>query len=97
MSKYNCYQHIVQQHYYRFILIDVGQVGKSSDGGVFSNSAFGQAFERNNMELPSPTCLPGTTRPKLPYVMVGDEAFPLRNYLLRSFPGRNLPGDHKSL
>ena len=35
--------------------------------------------------------LTGTTGPNLPYVMVGDEAFPLKEYMLRPFPGRNLP------
>ena len=42
--------------------------------------------------LPNPSPLPGTTELKLPYVIVGDEAFPLRNYLLQPYPGRNLPG-----
>ena len=32
----------------------------------------------------------GTNGPALPYVLVGDEAFPLRTYLLRPYPGRNL-------
>ena len=33
----------------------------------------------------------GSTQPPLPYVFVGDEAFPLHN-MLRPYPGRNLPG-----
>ena len=33
----------------------------------------------------------GTTGPSLPFVMVGDEAFPLKDYLMRPFPGRFLP------
>lgn len=32
----------------------------------------------------------GTTEPNLPFVMVGDEAFPLKEYMLRPFPGRFL-------
>ena len=78
---------------YRFTLIDLGGLGRQSDGGVFSNSSFGTALEDGQMGLPSPSCLPGTTEPELPYVMVGDEAFPLRNYLLRPYPGHNLPGN----
>lgn len=74
-------------------MIDVGQVGRFSDGGVFSNFAFRQALEDGELKLPNPACLPGTVTPELPYVMVGDEAFPLRNYLLRPYPGRNLPGN----
>ena len=33
----------------------------------------------------------GTTSPSLPFVIVGDEAFPLKDYMLRPFPGWNLP------
>ena len=33
--------------------------------------------------------LPGTTKP-LPYVIVADEAFPLKHYMLHPYPGRNL-------
>ena len=36
-------------------------------------------------------CFPGTTGPDLPYVIVGDEAFSLKDYMLRPYPGRNLP------
>lgn len=34
----------------------------------------------------------GTSQP-LPYVIVGDEAFPLRENMMRPYPGRNLPGN----
>lgn len=76
----------------RFTLIDLGGVGRHSDGGTFSHSSFGKGLEEGQMMLPNPTPLPGTTEQELPFVMVGDEAFPLRNYLLRPYPGRNLPG-----
>ena len=33
---------------------------------------------------------PGTTGEDLPFVLIGDEAFPLRRYMLRPFPGTNL-------
>ena len=77
---------------HRFTFIDLGGVGRHSDGGIFSNSSFGKALEDGEMVLPNPSPLPGTTEPKLPFMIVGDEAFPLRNYLLRPYPGRNLPG-----
>ena len=34
--------------------------------------------------------LAGTTRPNLPFVIVGDEAFPLKQNMLRPYPGKNL-------
>ena len=68
----------------------MGGYGKQSDGGVLSNCC---AFEDCRMILHTPLCLPDTSDPKLPYVVLGDEVFPLRNYLLRPFPGKNLPGN----
>ena len=77
---------------YRFTLINLGEVRRHSDGGVFSNNAFGKALEDGSMVLPDPSPLPETTSPLVPHVIVGDAAFPLCNYLLRPYPGRNLPG-----
>lgn len=45
------------------------------------------------MSIPHPSPLPNdTTGQPLPYVIVGDEAFPLKSYMLRPYPGRYLPG-----
>lgn len=35
------------------------------------------------------TCLPGAAHlGEVPYVMVGDAAFPLKTYLMRPYPGK---------
>ena len=73
------------------IVVDVRNAGRHSDGGVLSNSKFGQALENGLLALPGPSPLPGTTEP-LPFVIVGDEVFPLRTHMLRPYPGKNLPG-----
>ena len=39
---------------YKFISVDVGQVGSASDGGVWENSQFGAAW-KNGTELQYPT------------------------------------------
>ena len=73
---------------YRFILVDTGDVGRHSDGGVLSNSGFGQALKNGTIALPQECLLAGTV---LPYVIVGDKTFPLLKNLLRPYPGKNLP------
>ena len=76
----------------RFTLVDWGEVGRQSDGGVFSHSAFGEALEDGSLGLPEPAPFPRTTGSPCPFFLVGDEAFPLKKSMLHPFPGRNLPG-----
>ena len=75
---------------YKFILVDVGNSGRHSDGGVFSNSTFGKAISDCTLPFPPSRPLPGTLHPSLPYIIVGDEAFPLKNLVMRPNPGRYL-------
>lgn len=74
---------------YNFLVVDVGAYGKNSDGGIFANSNLGRQLQTNRLRIPEDTELPRTTN-KAPYVIVGDEAFPLKSYLMRPFPGQNL-------
>ena len=75
---------------YCFTLVDIGDTGRQSDGGVLKNSAFGKAMERRTLSLPDPDPLPGQTD-LIPYFFVGDAVFPLKTDLLRPFPGKFLP------
>lgn len=77
---------------YRFTMVDIGAPGICSDGGVFSNSAFGKLIMEQKLPLPANNKLPGMDT-AVPYCFVGDEAFPLLPNLLRPYPGRNLPLD----
>lgn len=58
---------------YCFEYIDVGANGRASDGGVFSKSSLKSAIEDNLLKLPPNT------------VFVGDDAFPLKEYLLKPY------------
>ena len=72
-------------------VVDVGDAGHQSDGGVLANSEFGYALENGTLGIPNDRPLPGTTEPNLPFVIVRDEVFPLKMTMLRPFPGKYLP------
>lgn len=61
---------------YCFSYIDIGCNGRVSDGGVFRNCSLSAALENN--------LLPDK------HVIVGDNAFPLKPYLMKPYPGNNL-------
>lgn len=69
---------------YRFIVLDIGAEGRQSDGGVFRNSKLYAALEENSLEIPSPQIV-NIGGPVLPYVIVADEAFSLKNFLMRPY------------
>jgi hypothetical protein len=50
------------------------------DGGIFRESVFEQRFDGNQMNVPSAEKPPGTDI-ELRYVIVADEAFPLKSYI----------------
>lgn len=72
---------------YKFVAVDIGAAGRESDGGVFSRSEIGNRLENKNFGVPSSTYLPKSDK-MCNYVLVGDEAFPLKPYLMRPYPGR---------
>ena len=77
---------------YKFTIIDVGGYGKSSDGGLFTRSIWGKSLEPNTLNIPNSKAPPNIEEP-LPFVIVGDEAFPLKKYLLRPYPGVSARND----
>ena len=80
---------------YRFMLIDIGAYGKDSDGGVLHNSKIYHRIEKGTLKVPNTKLLPITTN-MAPFVFIGDEAFPLREHLLRPFPKKQLGDEDKS-
>lgn len=69
--------------------MDVGAQGRASDGGVFAASTLSQAMESGALNLPPPAC-PPNSNVHLPFVLVGDEAFPLKTNVMRPYPQRTL-------
>nr|CAI5819425.1 unnamed protein product [Callosobruchus analis] len=69
---------------YKFITIDVGAYGRNSDGGIFEKSEIGKKLQRGTFSVPGNVPLKTNGLPQ-PHIIVGDEAFPLKTYLLRSY------------
>ena len=73
----------------KFVTVDVWAYGKQSDGGFFRYSALYQSLEIQSLKLPEDTVLPNSEI-TLPYVFVGDEAYPLTTYLMKPYSRRTL-------
>lgn len=58
---------------YRFTYIDVGGNGRASDSAIFRYSTLNIAMESNTLGIPDH------------YVVIGDDAFPLRKNLLKPY------------
>lgn len=84
---------LVDAHY-RFLFIDIGAQGRCADSGVFNESDLNEALLRNTLNVPSPTPLPGTND-YFPFVIVADDAFPLREGIMKPYPHRNLEGTQR--
>ena len=67
---------------YKFTYVDIGTDGRVSDGGVFNNSDLAKPLENGNLNIPEPTPLPNRNK-KLPYVIVADDAFPLKENIMK--------------
>jgi hypothetical protein len=78
----------------RFMVVDIGPYGRSSDGGTFANSTFGRALQNGSVQLLHDSVIRGVGA--MPHVIVGDEAFPLKTYLMRPYPGRGLTDGERS-
>ena len=75
---------------YKFLLVDIGDRGRQSDGSVYFNSNLGFAIQNNSLNIPPASQLANSSR-ILPYVLVGDDAFGLKPHMMKPYPHQNLP------
>ncbi|XP_057290913.1 uncharacterized protein LOC130613611 [Hydractinia symbiolongicarpus] len=74
---------------YEFLYVEVGANGRNSDGGIWDQCNLKKALDSGSLNLPEVCNLPGRNN-KVPYVITGDDAFPLKNYLMKPYPQKNL-------
>jgi len=79
---------------YRFLFVDIGRNGRMHDSAVFRTCPLGKKIYCNTLDLPPPCEVPGFSY-KLPYVIVGDDAFALKPNLLKPYPHRGLTLDKR--
>lgn len=79
---------------YRFLWVDVGANGSTSDCAVFNQTPMKAALEADELGFPRPTALPGDDTP-VPYYLIGDDAFPLRTWMMKPFSTRNLSDEER--
>jgi hypothetical protein len=72
---------------YRFIYVDIGSYGRDNDAAVFGRSELYKQLDQDRLNAPQPSVVGGHT---LPYVLVGDEIFPLKTWLMKPYPGKKL-------
>ncbi|XP_066940288.1 uncharacterized protein [Macrobrachium rosenbergii] len=76
---------------YKFLSTDVGAIGSESDSGVFAHTQLGEMLLQQEANHPQPEALTDQPNGKpVDYFLVGDDAFPLRNYLKKPYPRRGL-------
>lgn len=68
----------------KFIAVDIGSFGREGDAGIFSKCEMGKAIRNKTFDFPQPSKIPGTDIIS-PYVVLGDEAFPLLENLMKPF------------
>lgn len=74
---------------YKFLTIDVGGKGRQNDGGTFAASSLFDCLESKTFNMPPNSVLPNSDV-VVPNVLVADEAYPLKTYLLKPYAKNNL-------
>lgn len=81
---------------YRFIYVSIGSYGRDNDASIFSRSDIYDRFDNNAVNTPNEEPLNAGAASSIPYFLVGDEIFALKNWLMKPFPGRGLSERQKT-
>ncbi|XP_033112750.1 protein ALP1-like [Anneissia japonica] len=72
---------------YSFIWVSVGSYGRDNDASIFGQSSFFKQADMGVLKVPMPSDVNGYT---LPYVLLGDDIFPLKTWLVKPYGGTKL-------
>ena len=72
-----------------WLIVD-GQYGRVSDAGVFQNSVINYLLDKNQLNIPVEYFKISMSDEQIPFMILGDEAFPLKAYLMSPFAARTL-------
>ncbi|KAM7301455.1 protein ALP1-like [Ixodes scapularis] len=73
----------------KFLYADVGRNGRMNDSGVWAATHLRARIDRGIAEFPKATQLLNSSK-TAPFVIVGDEGFGMKPYLMRPFPASEL-------
>lgn len=79
----------------KFLVVDVGEAGRNSDGGVFASSSFGRMFYDKKLHLPAPRKLSPNNPTYFPYVFVADDAYCLHQHMMKPFAKAKLTRERR--
>ena len=79
---------------YECLYADVGTNGRVSDGSVWNKCGFSKALENQELSIPNPRCLPEGVQ-RIPFVLIVEDAFALRNHMMKLYPYQNLKTERR--
>ncbi|XP_049317925.1 uncharacterized protein LOC125780192, partial [Bactrocera dorsalis] len=72
---------------YKFTYVDVGAYGSEGDSNIMKNSRFGISILNDSCQFPADGFIDGK---KVPYFIVGDDAFPLCKRIIKPYNSKHL-------
>ena len=74
-------------------MVDIRSFGKDNDANIYNHSVIGKGFATSTFNIPKAEKVGDSE--ELPYVIVSDEIFGLKTYLMKSYPGNGLTESQK--
>lgn len=80
----------------KFVYVDVGTNGRVGDAAIWNKTNLKRCLDQGKLKIPMPSPL-FEGGPSFPFVLVGDEAFGLKPYLLKPYSAKHGLDDPKKI